>query len=202
MGLKLITPSAVDALSLVEAKAHLRVSHTDDDTLIAALTKAACTYAEAFLGRALIDQTWDLYLDTFPTGADTEIKIPLPPLIEVTSVTYDQPSGLAAVIDPGDYYVDSVSQPGWVVTSGGFTWPTPLDAINAVRIRFRAGYVDNNSPPGNAVPEDIKSAIKLTLASLYEQRESQVVEARLTPQLLPWGAEQLLRQHRIELSMA
>jgi len=200
MGLKLISPPASDPISIAEAKMHLRVVDADEDTLIAALVKSATQHAEAFTGRAFIDQTWELSIDQFPTGNELEIEIPKPPLIGVGRIAFDNTVGFEQVVSSDDYYVDTASEPGWVVPAGGFIWPTPLDAINAVRIQFRAGYVDPNAPTNPMVPEDIKAAIKLILGSLFEQRESQVVGT--TVMRLPWGAEQLLRQHRILLGMA
>lgn len=201
MGLKLITAPASPVLTLTEAKAHLRVVTSDDDTIITDYVAAATNYAEEFTGRAFIDQTWDLYLDAFPTTGELQIKIPKPPLIEVLSVSYDDSNGDEQVIASGQYYVDTVSEFGWVVPASGLsTWPTPIDAINSVRVRFRAGYLSPDSPPLNAVPRGIVSAVKLILGSLYEHRESQVVGT--ISSRLPWGAEQLLRQHRVLLGMA
>jgi uncharacterized phiE125 gp8 family phage protein len=201
MGLKLISPPVTTPVTLAEAKAHLRVVDSDDDTLIAGYIAAATNSTEAFLGRALIDQTWDLYLDSFPSNTThLEIKIPKPPLIEVTQIAYDDSNGDEQIIATGNYYVDTVSEFGWVVPQGGLSWPAPIDAINSVRVRFRAGYLDTNSPPGNAVPGDIKSAVLLTIGSFYEQRDSMVVGTVVYQ--LPWGVEQLLRQHRVLLGMA
>lgn len=200
MGVKLIVPAATTPFTLNEAKAHLRVSHTDDDAIISALITSSTLHAEAFTGRALCPQTWDLYLDSFPTGEHMEIKIPKPPLIEVLSVSYDDADGLPQDVPPQNYYVDTVSEPGWVVPAGGVPWPAPLDAINSVRVRFRAGYLDVNSPTSVLVPGDVCAAIKLILGTLYEQRESQAVGDEVFQ--LPWGAEQLLRQHRVLLGMA
>jgi uncharacterized phiE125 gp8 family phage protein len=200
MGLKLISPPVTTPVTLDEAKAHLRVVDDDDDTLIAAYIEAATQATEAFLGRALVDQTWDLYLDAFPSTDEFQIKIPKPPLIEVTQIAYDDTAGDEQIIPSGQYYVDSVSEFAWVVPSGVASWPATIDAINAVRVRFRAGYLDTNSPPGNAVPGDIKSAVLLTIGNFYEQREGQVVGTIANK--LPWGVEQLLRQHRVLLGMA
>lgn len=197
MGLRLITPPATDPVSLAVAKAHLRVVDSENDTIISALIKASTTNVEAWLGRALIDQTWDLYIDGFPTA---EIKIPLPPLIEVLEINYDDSDGNIQTVNAADYYVDSVSQPGWVVPAGNLTWPTTLDAINSVRVRFRAGYLSEDSPPVENIPFDIKAAILLNLGSLYEHRETVVIGQIATH--LPWGAENLLRPHRVLLGMA
>lgn len=182
---------------------HLRVVDDDEDDLIEALIKAARSNVEEWTGRALIDQTWDLYFDSFPTDLEhLEIKIPKPPLISVVGVFYNDSAGVEQEISTSDYYVDNVSQPGWIVPAGSSptAWPTPIEAINATRIRFRAGYVNNDSPADTFVPEDIKAAVKLLLGSMYEHRETMVVGA--TAVQLPFGVENLLRPHRVLLGMA
>jgi uncharacterized phiE125 gp8 family phage protein len=202
MALRLITPPAVEVFTLAQAKAHLRVDFTDEDALIQALIVAARQYAEGpsgFTGRAFVEQTWELVIDEFP---DAEIKIPMPPLQSVTSIKYDDGAGDEQTLDPSLYYVDDVSEPGWVVpiTSG---WPTTLDAINAVRIRFVAGYdADASSPPDLTanVPGNIRSAMLLIIGSLYEHREANIVGVSASH--LPMGVEHLLRPHRVELGLA
>lgn len=191
MALKLITAPATTPVSLTEAKAHLRVDHTDDDTLITACIAAATAYVDGpngWLGRALIEQTWELTIDEFP---DNEIKIPMPPLIEVVSIKYDDTAGDEQTLSTDDYTVDLVSEPGWVLPDD--TWPSTFDGINAVRIRFRAGYT-------GGVPADIKAAILLYIGTLYEHRETVIVGQAATQ--LPWAAEALLRRKKIHLGLA
>jgi len=214
MGLKLISPPAVKAVTLTEAKKHLRVTHTDDDIIINALIDAAIGKVEGWTGRALVDQTWDLVLDEFP-GSNSScfvqtrcfnsqsalaIQIPKPPLIGITQIAYDDANGDEQIMDPADYFVDDASEPGWVVPAGITSWPATIVAINSVRVRFRAGYLFPDSPPTNAVPEDIKAAVKLILADLYEYRESQV--AGTISSALPYGVENILRRHRVLLGMS
>lgn len=207
MGLKLISAPAWPTLTTAEAKAHLRVIDSDDDTLIDVLVKAATLNVENWTGRALVDQTWEFVLDSFPvtdqftsgSSSALAIQIPKPPLIEITQIAYDDAAGAEQIMDPSGYFVDSVSEPGWVVPTAS-SWPTTIDAINSVRIRFRAGYPNNASPSEPAVPEDIRAAIKLTLGSLYEHRELQVVGTIASK--LPFGAENLLRPYRVLLGMA
>lgn len=203
MSLRLITAPSVEPLSLAEVKEHLRVSSTDEDTKIAMCIAAARSHVEGpygFLGRALVTQTWELVLDTFPTN---EIKIPLPPLQSVSSIKYDDAAGDEQTVDTADYSVDDVSQPGWVVpsTSG---WPTTFEGVNAVRVRFVAGYDadDSVSPPDLTanIPADIKAAMLLHIGSMFEHREQVIVGQ--TAVALPWGAEQLLRPYRMQLGMA
>lgn len=203
MALRLITAPTVEPVSLTEAKAHLRVDHTDEDTLIELLIKAARFYVDGedgFLGRALVTQTWELVIDDFP---ESEIKLPLPPLQEVVSIKYDDSAGVEQTIDSADYWVDDASEPGWVVPVASAGWPTPLVAVNAVRIRYICGYsATADSPPDLTanVPASIKAALLLTIGSFYANRET-VVVGQTTAQL-PWGVEQLLRQYRVQLGMA
>lgn len=203
MPLKIIVPPEIFPVTLAEAKQHLRVDDSDNDDKIELCIQAATRYADGprgFLARALITQTWELVLDRFP---DFEMQIPLPPLQEVLSVKYDDTAGDEQTLSADDYSVDNVSEPGWIVpvTSG---WPTILEAINTVRVRFIAGYAptDGISPVNLAenVPQDIKAAILLHVGALYEHRETTVVGS--TAVQLPWGAEQLLRAHRMHLGMA
>ena len=58
--LKLITAPAEEPVSLTEAKTHLRVDTSADDTYIARLiTSARAHVEEAILHRPLITQTWE-----------------------------------------------------------------------------------------------------------------------------------------------
>lgn len=198
MAIRLITAPAFEPVTLAEAKLHLRVDHTDDDTLITELIKAARVFVEKFTARALVEQTWELVIDAFPTN---EILIPLPPLISVTSIKYDDLDGAEQTLPGTEYSVDTVSQPGWVVpvTTG---WPSSVfNGINSVRIQYAAGYASANSPPTDNVPSSLKSAILLQIGNLYQNRESQVV-GTVVNQLPTGGVLHLMRQYRVALGMA
>lgn len=206
MGLKLITPPEDDPISLDQAKAHLREDSDDFDEQIEAFIAAATEFAEGFQGRALIDQTWDLYLDAFPCAKweglrrINAINIPKPPLIEVAGVFYLDSDGVEQTLDAASYTVDTANEPGRVVLKSSASWPTLPNLANAVRVRFRAGYLDNSSPPVAAVPKTTIAAILIMLADLYANRESVVVGASVAK--IPWSAEVLLRLKKFDLSLA
>lgn len=209
MGLRLITPPA-PVFSLAEAKAFLRFLDNDEDDLIEGFVESATGYVEQYLGRALMDQTWELVLDGFPNTTTNpsgvavhgEIKIPKPPLIEVVSVKYFDVDGFEQTVASTEYFVDNTTRPyGWVVPQGGaLAWPSTLDAINAVTIRFRAGYLDNSSPPAENIPRDIKLAIQLAVGAYFENRQQTVVGT--IANRLPWGIDDHLLRHRVDMSMA
>lgn len=188
--LSLVTP-AIPPITIEEAKQHLRVDFDDDDVLIETYVKAATAYAESFMGRSLGDQTWDYTIDAYP--ADGVLELPRPPLLEV--VQFDD--GNSPSFD--DYEVDLAGSRIYLPVGG--TWPTSTLSANVARIRFRAGYVDlSASPVVGEVPDDIRNAILLIVGSLYAYRETMVIGQ--APMVLPWSAEQLMRRHRVELSLA
>lgn len=199
MGLKLVAAAANNPVTLAEAKLHLRVDGSDDDTLIEALIPAAVDWAESWLGRALIDQTWDLYLDEFPDD-DAVIKIPLPPLIEVLGLYYLDSAGVEQTIAEADYVVDAYGDPGRLLLTATGTWPTPKEVANAVRLRFRAGYLDTSvSPAVDRPPAAIKAAVLLMIGDLYANREETLAGA---VGHVSFTVERLLRPYRFHLSLA
>lgn len=77
---ELVAPPVDSVVSLGEAKAHLRVSHDDEDAEIAAMIDAATAYLdglEGVLGRALGPQTWRA---VFAAGSCTD-RLPIGPVI-------------------------------------------------------------------------------------------------------------------------
>lgn len=191
-----ITPAAVFPVTLAEAKAHLRVDTTDDDTLIGGMIAAATGYAERFIGRTLVDTTYDLVLDTFPTGRRPLI-VPRPPLIAVTGIFVTDSEG-----DEAELAGSSTDLVGGRLLAPASGWPTGTTEAS-IRVRYRAGYmqITDESPltTSGDVPDDIKAAVLLYLGSLYLQRETLAPGAMA---IVPWSAEQILRQHRVEMSLA
>lgn len=191
--LKLVTAPTSYPITRDEAKAHLRVQDDDENDLIDTMIAAATAHAESFMGRSIMEQTWDLYLDDFPK-CNKPIKIPRPPLIEVTELDDGNSPSFSG------YSVD-LSGSRVYLTTAGSSWPTLTGTQNQVRIRFRSGYVETSvSPDVGSVPDDIKIAMLLLIGTLYEHRETIAIGTSVIQ--LPWSAEQLLRRHRVETSLA
>jgi uncharacterized phiE125 gp8 family phage protein len=170
MALTPVTPPATEPVSLAEAKLHLRVVHSADDTLITAQIVAARERVEKEVRRALITQSWRYARDAFPFG---DIALPLPVLRSVTSVEYVDEAGDVVTLDPSLYSVDAFSEPGRIRPSD--CWPsTKCSALNAVRVVFEAGYGASSD-----VPASIKAAILLYLGDMFENRESQAAGVTL-----------------------
>ena len=109
MPLELITPPAVEPVSLDEVKAHLKVDGTDDDALIGALITAARAQAEWHTHRAFVTQDWIYWRDELPDHG--VVKIPLAPLQSLSSITLYPRDGTTHVLDAAAYQVDAVGAP-------------------------------------------------------------------------------------------
>lgn len=189
MSINLVTPASDTPITLAEAKLHLREYSSDFDNDVLACLKAAVSWAENFTGRAIMTQTWDLRLDEFPSSG---IVVPKPPL-QSASVFYVLEDGTEEELSTDLYNVDKYSSPGWIVPVS--LWPATLSTINAVRVRFVAGYASADD-----VPLDLIAAIKLVMGTLYANKESVVVG--VIPTNLPLSAEYLARNYRIERGFA
>lgn len=203
MSLTLITGPTEEPVSVSEAKAFIRQDADVDDSLIEMLIRAARQHIDGrdgWLGRALVTQTWDLSLDRFPFLIDPiglpmlydsitpAIVLPLPPLASITSVKYIDPNGATQTLATNAYVVDTASQPGRLAPVFGTTWPSTQLVLNAVTIRFVAGY-----GAASDVPEGLKLGIEALVAHWYENREA--VGPSLVP--LPMHVDALLAPFRI-----
>jgi uncharacterized phiE125 gp8 family phage protein len=175
MSLQLVTPPAGEPVSLAEAKLHLRVDSGEDDLLIGSLITAARQAAETITHRQFITARWKLVMDAF---AGQAVLIHKSPLLSVVAVEYLDMAGLVQTMPPSHYTVDAACEPARLTPIFGQTWPPTLPQIGAVSVTFDAGY-----GAASAVPEGIKSWIKLRVGSLYAHREeiSVLTRGRIDP---------------------
>lgn len=191
MSLTIVTPPAEEPVTLTEAKNHLRVDLTDDDSLISALIVAAREHAEAITRRAFITQTLKLSLDAFPAN-NGPIYVPMPPLQSVNSLKYFDTDGMEQTLTEGtDFLVDNESEPGRITPAPDTGWPATQNRPNAVSVEFVAGFGD-----ASKVPQGIKQAILLMVGHWYENREAVTMQGNNAGEL-PMAVDSLLMMHRI-----
>jgi uncharacterized phiE125 gp8 family phage protein len=170
MSFKRTVDASVEPVTLAEAKRHLRETlvDTDNDTDISRLITAARHACEERLQRTLITTTWQLTLDAFPEA----IKVPMPRLIAVSSLAYLDAAGASQVLDPADYLVDALSEPGYIVPAVDLAWPATQERINAVTVTYTAGY----GAAASAVPAPLKQWILLVVGDMYKERDLSSVQ--------------------------
>lgn len=201
-----ITPPTIEPCSLADLKAHIRVTHSNDDSLITSYGKAARQYVESRTGRTLFTTTLEVVRDRFPGapgGVAWSSFIRLPrasPLVSVTSVKYKDSNGVEATWDPANYIVNIDAMPGLITPAYGQTWPsyTPQPTAS-VRIRYVAGLSDIASPL--IYPDDgILAIIKLLVEGMYNFRGPVAVpeeRGMVAAVVNQYGVEALLNQYMV-----
>ena len=183
-----VSTVAVDACSFGVSVVEFAPTSTEDDWLTRGI--ATCrTQAEQETGRRFITQTLTYYLKQWPT--ERYIKIPYPPL-QSAVVTYrlSDDTDYDETLSTAD--VDIVSEPGRIVLQPDESWPSgTLYTDKPIKITFVCGYGDAASD----VPANIKSAILLKLADLYENRGEIVIGVSVNR--IADAVDSLLRQYRI-----
>lgn len=169
MALSLVTPPALEPVTLADAKRQLRIEHDADDALITTLIQSAREHAETFTRRAFLLQTWDLKLDGFPSSV---IELPIAPVTSVTSITYVDLHGLTQTWDSSQYRTDLPSGPkaqrGRITLASGCLYPSTDDVTNAVTVRFVAGY----GSVAATVPTSLMLGMLQLITHWYENRSS------------------------------
>lgn len=181
MSLRLVTAPTDHPVTLVEAKDHCRVDGSDSDTYLNGLIAAATSYVESYLGKALMEQTWELVLDDFSDA----IQFPKGPVTAVTSVKYIDGDSVEQTISSTNYTLDAVSDPQWLVKASDYSWPAVASGVNNVTIRFVCGY--------ETLPEAIKHAVLLLISQWFDNR-SAAAEKSLSE--MPHAVAALLCNHR------
>lgn len=158
-------------ITLDEAKAHLRVTSTQEDGDILAKLAEAQGAVEDLLGRALSSQQYRLSMATFP-GV---IELPRPPLISVDEVTYHDENDAEQTLGAASYIVDSDAEPACIhPTSSG--WPSTSSTIRpAVLVEYTCGH----SKDRPAEPQ-VVGVVKLLLGYAFEHREAVITGTTVT----------------------
>jgi uncharacterized phiE125 gp8 family phage protein len=188
MPIKVITPPAIEPLTLAEAKAQCRVDIDDDNALLATLISVARDMCERIAWRAFLTQTIELWLDAWP--ASNAILLPRPPLQSVTKVEYYDTDDVKATLASSVYTVDTISEPGKLWLKHDQAWPaTSLREHNAICVTYVAGWTNPVD-----VPQSARQAMLLLIGHWYENRESVLVGTISKP--IEFGVQALLGVNR------
>lgn len=210
---QLVTPPAVEPVTLDQAKQQLRVDFSEEDLLITGLITAAREMCEQRMHRAIYNQSYVLSLDQFNYGdwrstipmerrnplrfsalwESMALRLPMPRLVSVTSITYLDTCGEQKTLDPGAYRVDPSSEPARIVPAVNLTWPTTDYYVpGSVKVTYVAGSYGDGAEVSSC-PAMIKQAILLMVGELYKNREESS-EANLKS--VPFGINALLSPYR------
>ena len=188
MALKLEVSPAVEPVSVAEVKERLKVEHTDEDILIAALIASARAKIELRTKRNLITQEWTYLVDSWPQSG--VLHLPLTPVQSLVSVSVTASDQMAQPVDLAGFELDGTADRPRL----GFNLqdvPRPGVSMNGIAIRFRSGYGDI----ADYVPSNLREAIYLLVAHWYENREPGIADGMPLP--LPGPVETLMAPFRV-----
>lgn len=159
-------------LPLAAAKAHLRVLHDDEDSLIASLRDAACEHVERVSGVALASADYRWEGSSFAQLS----SLPLRPVTALVAAQYMDADGAM------QSYAGARLVGGDVCPAINETWPV---AYGLASITFTAG---------DECPHDLLAAVQLLLGHLYVNREPVVIGSISSE--LPMSVAALIETHR------
>lgn len=197
---RISTAPTSEPITLAEAKEHLVVDFTDDDTLITSMIAAARNYCEEYTNRAFMPQTVTQVTDCFPPvdafrNPHGSIRLYRSPAASLTSITYfdadNEEQTLTVSGSSAEVILDKVAQPATVSPHGVNLpdgWPSTYHRPDAVTLVYVCGWASAGD-----VPPAIKAAILLMVGEMYERRENFVKKLPTAVEhlLAPW----VVREH-------
>lgn len=211
--LKIETAPASEPITTAEAKSHLRVDSSDDDTIIGNLITVAREVAEKYTNRAFIDQTWHLFLDEWPSKGGRNMRdfsdavqqgvrnveavrfiyLPKNPIQTIDEVlTFDDEDN-STVFAATNYFLDDATDPARFIIRDDGEIPLPTRTANGIRIEFTAGYGSSSSD----VPQALIQGMLTHIAAMYENRGDKSVTDTKVFQTLPALSQTLYDPYRI-----
>ena len=155
-------------VSVADAKAHLRVTGSDHDSLIEDLIWGASKQFEKRANSCLSSQTWKAFVEK---GYE-ELELWKYPIAGISSIQYYDSDNALQTLSTGDYYSN--------VNTGSTGWnprpivifitdvPSTYDREDAMIVTFSAGY--------STIDNDVKQALYNWMYRKYENPDDPVSE--------------------------
>lgn len=157
---RLTSPSEL-AVSLTEAKNHLRVSGGGQDQQIALLVQASTEKLERDINRCIIQCNWQQAMPSFPANGEP-IELMVKPATVVSSITYVDVDGVTQTLPTSDYSFSAARQV--IFYEGDDQWAEVKGNTKSdkVFVNFTCGVADST-----CVNPLIKQAILLETGRAY-----------------------------------
>lgn len=164
-----VTAPATSPVSLDEAKAHLRVDHDDDNSVITGFILAAVSHldGQGVLGRAIITQTWAQWVSQSPGW----VRLTVGTFQSLTSVQYYDADNSIQTATLSHFETRLDGDFVWVKPKADHTWPLAYNRNDAIKLTYVAGYGD----AADDVPQSIRQSIMLMVGHWYDNREATTV---------------------------
>lgn len=181
-----VTPPAIEPITLDDVKAMIGISGSGDDALLTAVITAVRVCAENFTKRNFISTGFETFRNDFTdfqfdtiNGAGIispaysnfdddgpKIQLRRSPYLSDAAITYtdDDDSPQTLVLDT-DFYVEKTNE--WSNLLPISSWPDDVrDRRQDIKITFTAGY----GATASDVPADLRHAMKMHVVDFYRNR--------------------------------
>jgi uncharacterized phiE125 gp8 family phage protein len=175
-----VAPATSYDITLEEAKAHLRIYDSADDTYVLALIAAATEVASSYIGEFICSTDVEAYYTHF----DKRLELPNRFVKNIYAVSYKDKDNAVKQIPCSDYFVENA--PGHtkvLVYTGDLTPSLSSDYSLPVVVEYEAEV------PECYATYEIQQAILLYISEMYYNREGHTDKAVNT---LPLASERLL----------
>lgn len=173
-----ITPgqTITEPVTLAVLKARIKLTSTADDAQLTGIIIQAREYAERVSRRSLAYKEYTYTMDRFPWPHEP-IRVPVPPLINLASITYYDDTLTQQTLPADEYWIAGAQYPALIAPKPGLIWPPTARVPGAVTLSFSAGYgypgvAQNGSmpaiPPGPPMPTSWANNITDIAVFAYE----------------------------------
>ena len=166
-------------ITTAKLKGHLRVTHSDEDTLIDAYRQAACEFVHAYCNTRIKATAVTAKF----SGFSAQLELPCGPATSITSIKYRNAGGALTTMDFDNVNFDINRSPVLLrfktIPDVDPHHPAPVEIV------FAAGYA--------TPPEPLVQAVRFLVAHFYENRQAaEVANVRE----IPMGVYALLNPYR------
>lgn len=168
-------------IAISDARKQCEIGDSDNthDAHLLRLAATATREVERCTRRALITQTWQLFLDEFPE----EIDIPRPPL-QSLSIQYIDASGTLRTLASSEYQIE-YGTPACVEPAYNKAWPSTQPMTeNAVQVTFVAGF---GNEPADVPPEYQNVILELIAFRFFNRGDTDMA----IPKHIQWSLKSL-----------
>lgn len=158
------TEPATEPITVDELKTFARIDGDDEDTLLAEIITSVRKNIELYLGRSLIEQTFTLTMNYWPSMV---VELPMAPLRSIVQVYTIDENGVETEYDSSSYYAITSTTPGRLVLKSNSSFPVnDTRDYSGYAIEYKAGYGTLTTD----VPSSILNALKMWATIVYETR--------------------------------
>lgn len=175
-------------VSLADAKDFARVTYSNEDALIISLCLASTEFAEAFLGRSILNTEWQYFADEFVD----EIEIPMP-WSSVSKIEYVDSAGETQELSADVWQANCFEPTPKIKLKKNQSWPSIDSSVyNPITITGISGFGETSAD----VPANILTAIKIQMNTAFNQRESMSIGLEVWELPKPAGVLYLLYPYK------